>query len=362
MSDIGRPLVEVDTPCLWVDVDILDRNLAYLAARFKKAGVQWRPHSKGIKVPALAHKALRAGAIGVTCAKLSEAEVMASAGIMDILIANQIVSPNKTARLAQLCRSVDVKVAVDNAANVEALGQAARAGGMEIGVLVEVNVGMERAGVLPGEPALTLARCVAQTPGLRFRGLMGWEGHMATTEPLAARRPEIERAVQRLTDTAQLCRAAGLPVDIVSAGGSATHAVTADLPGITEIQAGGGIFGDLYYQTADTGTAPALFVQTQVTSHPAPERLIFDAGFKSLPTWAGMPKAIGLNQVKDISASAEHLTITTISPIPEVKLGDHFNFIVGYGDATVFLHEALYGVRDGRVEAVWPIAARGKLH
>ncbi|MGQ0604349.1 MAG: DSD1 family PLP-dependent enzyme [Anaerolineales bacterium] len=361
LNEIGHALAEVDTPCLWTDLDMLESNMARLAQRFKAAGVNWRPHTKGIKVPAIAQRLITHGAIGVTCAKLSEAEVMASAGITDILIANQIVGPIKTARLAQLCRSAEVTVAVDSEANVAELSEAAQRASVSIGVVVEVNIGMDRAGVLPGEAALRLSQFVQLMPGLRYRGVMGWEGHTATTEPLAARRPAIERAVRALTDTAQLCREAGLPVYIVSAGGSATHTITAGMPGVTEIQAGGGIFGDAYYRAAGIDTWPTLFVQAQVTSLPAPDRIICDAGFKSLPTWAGKPEPLGLNAVKDVAASAEHLTVTLNLPNSQVTIGDRINFIVGYGDATVFLHDQLYGVRGGRVEVVWPIIGRGKL-
>jgi len=361
MSEVGLTLAEIDTPFLWVNLDTLERNMAFLAERFKARGVNWRPHTKGIKIPAIAHKALRAGATGVTCAKLGEAEVMAAAGIADILIANQIVGPIKTTRLANLCRQAEVKVAVDSEVNVAELAQAAQRAGVRIGVIVEVDVGMQRAGVQPGEPTLKLSRLAHQTPGLRYWGLMGWEGHTATTEPLNARRPAIEQAMRLLTDSARLCRGAGLPVELVSAGGSVTYTVTASLPGITEIQAGGGSFSDIYYREGGAGTQPSLFVQAMVTSRPTPERMILDAGFKSLPAWAQIPELIGLTGVKSIEPSAEHLTLTLEAPNTAVKIGDRFDFIVGYGDTTVFLHDQLYGVRGGRVEVVWAIQGRGKL-
>ena len=361
MNAVGHPLTHVDTPCLWVDLDILERNISYLAARLTEAGVNWRPHIKGIKVPAIAYKALRAGALGVTCAKVSEAEVMVYAGVTGILIANQIVGPIKTARLAALGRTANVMVAVDDAANVAELSRAASAAASEIGVLVEVNVGMDRAGVLPGEPALALSRLVHQSPGLRYRGLMGWEGHATAITDWAERRAVIERELRKLVATAQLCREAGLPVEVVSGAGSMTYPAAISVPGLTEVQAGGAIFSDVNYRDGGSGTTPALFVQTMVTSRPTPERIICDAGFKSLPTWAETPEPLGLANVAGVSASAEHLTITLSAPDNSVKPGDRIDFIVGYGDSTVFLHDHLYGVRAGCVEAVWPIAGRGKL-
>ena len=361
MSEIGLKKTELDTPVLWVDLDLLESNIASLAEHFRTAGVNWRPHTKGIKVPAIAHKAIAAGAIGVTCAKLGEAEVMAAAGIKDILIANQIVGPIKTARLANLRRRADVKVVVDNEANVAQLGEAARAKGVEPGILVELDTGMHRAGVAPGQPAVELSRIVHETPGLRYMGLMTWEGHSLAIEDPDLKRQEIEKAIGLMTESVQLCREAGLPVSIVSCGGSGTYRVTPFLPGITEIQAGGAIFCDVRYQSWGVEMEPSLFVRTVVTSRPTLDRIIFDAGFKTLPDWAGTPKPVGLSGVRTIGMSAEHGTVTLEAPDATVKVGDAFDFIVGYGDAAVFLHDKLYGIRDGIVEVVWAIQGRGKI-
>ncbi len=354
-------LDELDTPVLWVDLDILDSNIAHVAARIKQAGVAWRPHTKGVKVPAIAHMALRAGAIGVTCAKLGEAEVLAASGIQDILVANQIVGPLKTARLARLRRHADVKVAVDSAVNVRELGEAARAHAVELGVLIEVDIGMGRAGVPPGEPTLALARLIHETPGLRFRGLMGWEGHTAHLTDPQEKRPLVAEAVGRLAQAAVDCRAAGLPVDIVSCAGSVTYTISAGLPGITEVQAGGGMLGDVYYRDGGAETQPGLFVRATVTSRPDPQRIILDSGFKSLPTWGGAPEPVGLADVASVLASAEHLSVALTAPNTALQVGAHVDFIVGYGDSTVFLYDQLVGVRDGFVEVVWPILGRGRV-
>lgn len=361
MSGIGLNKTELDTPVLWVDLNLMEKNIAELVEHFKTAGVEWRPHMKGIKVPAIAHKAIAAGAIGVTCAKLGEAEVMEAAGIGDVLIANQIVGPVKVARLVALRRHVDVKVAVDNETNVARLGEAARRKDVELGILVEVDIGMGRSGVPPGEPAVELSRIVHGTRGLRYLGLMGWEGHAVDIQDTASKREEIEKSVGLLAETARLCREAGLPVKIVSGGGSGTYKVTPFLPGITEIQAGGAIFSDVSYQSRGVETEPCLFVRTMVTSRPTPDRIILDAGFKALPAWAGPPKPIGLSLVKTVEMSAEHGAVTLEAPDTTVKVGDAFDFVVGYGDTTVFLYDQLYGIRDGIVEIVWRICGRGKV-
>jgi len=171
VNEIGLNKSELDTPVLWVDLDKLERNIEVLGAYFREAGVSWRPHTKGVKVPAIAHKAMAEGALGVTCAKLGEAEIMAAAGITDILIANQVVGPRKYLRLVNLCRRVDVKIAVDSDATLADLGQAAVEKRVEVGILIELNNGMNRAGVSPGAQAVVLARKVHETPGLRFYGL-----------------------------------------------------------------------------------------------------------------------------------------------------------------------------------------------
>jgi D-serine deaminase-like pyridoxal phosphate-dependent protein len=357
---VGLSKTELDTPVLWVDLDALEDNITHLAGYFRAAGVGWRPHTKGIKVPAIAHMALDAGALGVTCAKLGEAEVMAAAGIRELLIANQIAGPHKIARLVSLRRHADVQVTVDNAANAKALGRAATEKGVELGVLVEVDIGLLRAGVAPGPPAVELSHLVHGTPGLRYLGLMGWEGHARRIEDADRRRPVIEEAIGQLTNTADLCRQAGLPVRIVSAGGTGTYYVTAHLPGVTEIQAGGAVFGEAASQHWGVDTAPALFVRTMVTSRPAPDRIIVDAGFKALPAWHTAPEPVGLSGMVSFATSAEHGTLTLDVPNRTLEVGDTIDFLVGYGDETVCLHDTLLGLRDGRVETVWSILGRGK--
>lgn len=361
MSEVGLPLDQVETPFLWTDLAYLERNISRLAAHFQRAGVNWRPHTKGIKTPAIAHKLLEAGAIGVTCAKLGEAEVMVAAGIRDILVANQVVGPQKIARLVHLCHHADVKVVTDNSAVVAATGAAASEIGVTVGLLVEVNTGMNRAGVAPGDATVALAQQIAATDGVRLAGLMTWEGHMLSEPDPERRRQGIEDAIGQLRATAEQCRAEGLDISIVSAGGSGTYQVTPFLPGVTEIEAGGAIFCDMTYQGWGVDLDPALFVRAMVTSRPAPDRIICDAGFKTLPRGYATPLALDIDHVDKVSFSAEHGILTLSQPNETLQVGDTFDFVVGYGDATVFLHDNLYGVRQGVVEAVWPILGRGKL-
>jgi D-serine deaminase-like pyridoxal phosphate-dependent protein len=361
MTEIGLHYRDLDTPALWVDLDRTDRNIAALALYFRLAGVAWRPHTKGIKVPAIAHKLLAAGARGITCAKLGEAEVMAAAGITDILVANQIVTPAKITRLVNLRARANVAVAVDDAGNVSAIGAAATQNGLVVDVLVEVNTGMNRSGTLPGAPTLALAKHIAATPGVRLRGLMTWEGHNLEHQDAEVKRAGIEASIGQLIATAALCRAEGLPIEVLSCGGSGTYQVTAHIPGVTEIQAGGGIFCDMAYQGWGVALEPALFVKATVTSRPTPTRIILDAGFKTLPRGFAQPKPVNVENVASGVYSAEHCILTLGAADDGHPVASSIDFIVGYSDATVHVHDVMYGLRAGVVETEWPILGRGKL-
>jgi D-serine deaminase-like pyridoxal phosphate-dependent protein len=361
---VGHPVGELDTPVLLVDLDRLERNIATMRRIIiQEAGIGWRPHTKPIKTPAIAHKLLQAGAHGVTCAKLSEAEVMAAAGIRDILIANQVVGMSKLARLAGLCRHADVIVAVDCDAHVKALDAAAQAAKTRLRVVVEVNIAMNRAGVEPGEPVVSLAKQVASCRGLRFAGLMAWEGgRLAELPDPDEKRKKIEAAVGLITASAERCRAAGLAVEIVSCGGTGTYCITAKLPGVTEVQAGGGIFCDVHYRR-DYGVQHeyALSILTTVVSRPTPTRIVCDAGWKAMSRHPAFPEPLGVGDVKSLNLSAEHATIEVDAPRSIPGVGEHVEFVAGYSDSTVFLHDHLYGVRGGYLEVIWPILGRGKI-
>jgi D-serine deaminase-like pyridoxal phosphate-dependent protein len=352
----------VDTPALIVDLAALDGNIARIAGTCRRHSIAWRPHTKGIKVPQIAQRLIDAGAIGITCAKLGEAEVMADAGFTDILIANQIVGPQKIARLVALRLRCDVIVAVDSEDNVAALAEAARAAGVVLRVVIEVNIGMNRAGVEPGEPCVRLAKFIAGRPGLQFAGVMGWEAQAAPILDPAAKSNTVAAAVGALVRSAELCRAAGLPVGTVSCGGTGTYWASAAQPGITEIQAGGGVFCDVHY-AKDFGVEHpyALTMMTGVTSRPTPTRIICDAGKKTMSSDASMPAPLGLDHIRSVRLSAEHATIELDAPNTNLRVGDRLEWVVGYSDTTVHLHDEIYAVRDGRIEAIWPIVGRGKL-
>lgn len=358
---VGRPVEEADTPVLLVDIAALQRNIAKTVAVLKEAGVAWRPHCKGHKTPAIAHLELRAGAIGVTCAKLSEAEVMAAAGIGSILIANQVVGAHKTARLANLCCQAEVIVGVDSLDNMRELAAAGRQKGVRIPVVVEVDTGMHRCGVQPGAEAVALARAVHEHEGLRYMGLMAWEGHARKLQDLSQRTKACQEAVGLLVQSATHCKEAGLPVQIVSCGGTGVEEISSRIPGVTEIQAGNIVLHDLWYASLGVEREFALTLLSTVVSRPTPTRIVTDGGKYALGTDMALPQPKGLAGVHSVHFAAEHAVIELESANSAPKAGDKLEWIVGYGGTTVILHDEIYAVRDGSIEAVWPIAARGKL-
>jgi D-serine deaminase-like pyridoxal phosphate-dependent protein len=288
---------------------------------------------------------------------------MAASGIRDILIANQVVGPIKTRRLAALIAATgaDPIVAVDNPANVRELDDAAAAFDVRPRVVVEVDSGMKRCGVAPGEPTVALAKAVDASAHLRFAGLMAWEGHTVSMTDHPARREEIRQAIGRLTAAAEDVRSAGLPVDIVSCGGGGTYVHAVLQPGITEIQAGGATMGDSFYRDLDAEVEPALTLLATVTSRPTEDRLILDAGRRAIDPSQKAPTLRGMDGVKAIRFSAEHGVVSFDGPSEWPRVGDRLEIEVNYTDQAVHLHENLFGIRDGVIAAVWPVACRGKM-
>jgi D-serine deaminase-like pyridoxal phosphate-dependent protein len=356
---VGISVEEIDTPALLIDLDVMEGNIARMADFFSGVEANLRPHVKTHKSPILAHKQIAAGAIGVTCAKLGEAEVMAENGIRDILIANQIVGAQKVERLVNLTRDADVMVAVDTTENVKELSMAAQRKGATLRVLVEVNVGQNRCGVDPGEPALDLVRQVAKSKGLKFAGLMGYEGHAVSIADVDERTRKARTSMKILTDTASLIKSAGLSVEVVSAGGTGTYNITGTYPGVTEIQAGSYILMDGSYRKIVPFDC-ALTLLTTVVSARSPERIIVDAGMKSISQDMGMPEIKDQSDLLVTGLSEEHGKLKSTSDASPLKPGDKIELIPSHGCTTVNLHDRYHAVRNGRLEAVWLIGGRGK--
>ncbi len=356
---IGTSIQDLDTPTLVVDLDMMERNIAQISQRCREGGVSWRPHSKGLKAIEVARRAINAGAIGITCAKVGDAEFFVNGGIEHILIANEVIGDAKLDRVAQLQSKTDVIIAIDSEYGLAAASAAAVRAGTTIPVVIEVDSGMGRCGVAPGEPTLALARSIENADGIRLVGIMGWEGHTTAITDICGRETEIRAAVGRLVAAAEELREFGHQIDIVSAGGTATYMFSSQVTGVTEIQAGGGIYGDRTYVTRwDAPVECSLVGLVTVISRPTSTRIVTDAGRKALnPDMAG-PLPRNLPNVKSYSLHAEHGVIALSEPADTPRVGDKIEIMVGYGDWTVFLHDEVFGHRNGRVEEVWTIAPR----
>ena len=360
---VGARKDVLDTPVLLLDLNALERNISKISTTIiDEAGVGWRPHTKAMKNPDLARLCLAAGAHGVTCAKLSEAEVMAAGGITDILVANEVVGMKKIDRLVDLCSRADIMVCVDDKNNVEQIDRAASAAGVRPRVLIEVDVGMGRAGVQPGTATVELASHISRFESIRFAGLQTWESHTLKITDQAEKKRQVLAALSQLNDTAERVRRAGIPVDIMSCGGTGTYWISAFAPGVTEVEAGGGIYGCVQYRkNFGVEVEPALTILSTVTSRPTGTRIICDAGFKAAGKGQPDPEFEGIDTPHSVQFSAEHGVITLSDEVLQPQVGATIEFVPGYSDAVIFLHDYLYGVRDGVVETVWPIIGRGKL-
>lgn len=358
----GAPVAEIDTPALVLDIGAAERNIRRMADRFAGQKVRLRPHAKTHKTPILAHKQLAAGAIGVTCTKLGEAEVMAAAGIGDILLSSEVVGATKVGRLIALNRHARVITVIDDAAAARAISDAAEAAGIRVPALVDIDVGQRRTGVQPGEPALALAREISRMPGLKLIGVQGYEGHLQHIQDEQQRGDRCRAAMQALTGTAELLAQDGLGVEIVSTGGTGTHAFAGEFPGITEIQPGSYVVMDAHYGTVE-GLAfeQALFIRTTVISKGRSDAATVDAGLKAASIDSGLPGVRGIPGAQFLFAGDEHGTVLFGEPRPDVRVGDVIELVPSHCDTTINLHDFYWVVRDGKIEDVWPIAARGKI-
>ncbi len=364
---IGMQKTELDTPALLIDLDKMEANIQTMADYFTTVNAMLRPHVKTHKTPIISHKQIAAGAIGVTCAKLGEAEAVIHAGVRDVLIANQVVGSHKIARLINLARHSEIMVAVDNPQNVRDISAAAAAKGVTVRMLVEVNVGMNRCGVESGKPALELAKQIRQSSNLKFEGLMGYEGHTVAKPDLKEREANVREAMQHLINAKHYLEKHGVEVSIMSGGGTGTFNITGSIPEMTEVQAGSYIFMDSTYRNVE-GVGEqfdcSLSVLATVVSRPAPDRVIVDTGLKVLAKEFGIPQPIGITGVEMTGLSEEHGTLKSVGQVSETDVsltpGDKIEILPTHCCTTVNLHDRYYGIRNGIVESVWDIAARGK--
>ena len=357
----GRPLAEVDTPSLLLDADALEANLARMAAYFANGPCKLRPHFKSHKCTHIARLQIQAGAVGITCAKLGEAEALAEAGIREILIANEIVGPVKIARLVEVARHARPIVAVDCEENIRMLSAAAAATGVNFGAFVEVDIGMKRCGVQPGAPALALAQLIVSLPGLTFRGLQGYEGHIVDLRDETERAEKTRATLKPLVDTRRLIEQAGIPVGIVSGGGTGTYTFTGDFPGVDEVQAGSYACMDWWYSDIRPEFRQAMSILVTVISRPSPNVAIIDVGRKGVGGEFGPPRMKNVPGASIGSFSSEEHATINLPPDSGIRVGDHLEIIPSHGCTTSNLHREFIVHRNEIVEDVWPIEGSGKM-
>jgi D-serine deaminase-like pyridoxal phosphate-dependent protein len=354
---VGQRLDDVDTPALVLDLDAFEANLAALN-RSIGGRVRVRAHAKTHKCPEIAKRQVAAGAVGVCCQKVSEAEALVDGGVADVLVSNEIVGAPKIARLAQLSKRARIGVCVDNLENLKEL----RASGARLDVYVEIEVGMGRCGIAPGEPAVALA---AQISGnLRFAGLHAYHGRAQHVRSMAERSASIARAADAVRLTKKLLNEKGIDCSIVTGAGSGTFMFEVESGAWDEIQPGSYIFMDADY-ARNEWAAPlprfqhALFVLSTVMSRPRPEVAIVDAGLKASSVDSGMPGVWQKPGLVYTHASDEH---GWVEGGPAPSLGEKLLLVPGHCDPTVNLYDWYVCVRKGIVEELWPITARGALY
>jgi D-serine deaminase-like pyridoxal phosphate-dependent protein len=358
---LGTHYLELDTPALLLDLDAFQRNVNKMAQFFADKPTSLRPHAKTHKCPEIARRQIQAGAIGITCAKVGEAEVMAQAGIQDILIANQVVGEVKIDRLTDLAARCELMVAVDDPANVAALSRACRAKGVTMRILVEVDIGMNRCGVQPGAPALSLAQQVTDSPNLQLAGLMGYEGHLVSIADSKERRTRVLQALVPLQETRDLLQKNGLSVAIVSGGGTGTYDISGAQPPMTEIEAGSYVFMDASYIKVRPEFETSLTILSSVVSRPTPERIVTDAGMKAITTDHGLPVPIGIPGASSKHLSEEHGRLELDDPeTVQLRPGDKVRLIPAHCCTNVNLYDNLHVIQDGALVDIWPITARGR--
>lgn len=367
-AEYGRPVADLDTPALLVDLDALEGNLAIMQRTVAANGIAVRPHAKTHKTPAIARMQLDAGAVGISVAKVSEAQALFDHGIEPLLMTTSNVTPYKIRRAMGLARRNPAFIqATDTEENARHLSEAAAAAGVEAPVVVDVDPGGHRTGITPGEPALGLARLVDRLPGLTLRGLLCYDGGSQHVHGFEKRRDQTLERLAAAADTCERMQASGLDTGIFSGGGTGTYNIDHRTPGFTDVQAGSYVFMDAQYLAIGgesdpevyTDFQPSLTILATVLNAQYEGRATTDAGAKACTInkpWALVKGETGMSYT---SGSDEFGTLRYENPSRTYRVGDRLELIVSHCDPVVNLYDHLYAVRNGMVEAVWSIAARG---
>lgn len=360
---------DLSTPALLVDLDLLEANVAAMAAHARRAGCHLRPHAKTHKCPAIARMQVAAGARGIAVATVAEAEAMVAAGLPGVLLTSPIADRGKVGRMIDLARAGgDVSLAVGHSHQANLLAEAAEAAGVAVDVLIDLDMGDRRFGIEPGAPALELARLVGRSPALRVRGVQAYYGYAAHVEGFEARRATSLEALARAVDTFEALKGAGFPVEFLSCGSTGTYNIDCELPVPVELQGGSYVFLDNEYRAVG-GPGSDLYTDfhrsltvlaTVVSAHHA-DRVTVDAGTKSFASDTPFrPEARGR---PDLAYEFHGDEFGRVALRPDAagdlpRLGDRVEFYPPHCDPTVNLYDRIHAVRGDRVEAVWPIVAR----
>jgi len=367
----GMDEADIQTPCLILDLGALERNIVKMGDYAKAHGMRHRVHGKMHKSVDVAKLQERlGGAVGVCCQKVSEAEVFARGGIKDVLVSNQVRDPAKIDRLARLPKlGARTIVCVDDVANVADLSAAAVRHGTEIEVFVEIDCGAGRCGVKMPEEVVAIAKAVAAAPGLKFTGIQAYQGAMQHMDKYEDRKAKLDAAIAQVKACVDALEAAGLKPELVSGGGTGSYYFESNSGVYNELQCGSYAFMDADYgrildkdgNRIDRGEwENALFILTSVMSHVKADKAICDAGLKAQSVDSGLPVIFGRDDVKYVKCSDEHGVID--DPQGVLKVGDKLRLIPGHCDPTCNVHDWYVGVRNGKVESVWPVSARGKAY
>lgn len=367
----GMSEADIQTPCLVLDLDALERNIVKMGQFARDMGVRHRVHGKMHKSVDVALLQERlGGSVGVCCQKVSEAEVFARGGIKDVLVSNQVRDPAKIDRLARIPKlGARAICCVDDLANVADLSAAAVKHGTTIECLVEIDCGAGRCGVTTTPAVVALAKAIDAAPGLKFSGIQAYQGAMQHMDKYEDRKAKIDIAVAMVRDAVDKLKAEGIACDIVGGGGTGSYYFEGNSGVYNELQCGSYAFMDADYgrildkdgKRIDQGEwENALFILTSVMSHAKAEKAICDAGLKAQSVDSGLPVIYGRTDVKYVKCSDEHGVIEDLHGV--LKVNDKLRLVPGHCDPTCNVHDWYVGVRGGKVEVVWPVSARGKAY
>jgi len=370
-AKVGMDEADIQTPCLVLDLDALERNIVKMGNFAKEMGVRHRVHGKMHKSVDVALLQERLGdSVGVCCQKVSEAEVFARGGIRDVLVSNQVRQPEKIDRLARLPKlGARTICCVDDVANVADLSAAAVRHGTEIECLVEIDCGAGRCGVTTTPEVVAIATAIDKADGLKFAGLQAYQGAMQHLDSYDDRKAKIDIAVDMVRDAVAGLKEVGLECDIIGGGGTGSYYFEGNSGVFNELQCGSYAFMDADYgrildadgNRIDQGEwENALFILTSVMSHAKADKAIVDAGLKAQSVDSGLPVVFGRTDVEYIKCSDEHGVI--MDPNGALKINEKLKLVPGHCDPTCNVHDWYVGVRNGKVEVVWPVSARGKAY